>query len=81
MSTLCIIFMVLAIILPLTLVGKLLCNFKYLEEPRFKQDYGALYEELDTSAGKKILFQPSFFLLRRLLLAIAVSSVGQTLIW
>ena len=73
--------MVLAIAVPAILMGRLWFSFKHLEEPRFKRDYGKLYEELNPLAGKTILFQPSFFLLRRLLLAIAVSSVGQTLIW
>lgn len=81
MSTLCIIFMILAITVPAIMMGKLWFNVKHLEEPRFKRDYGKLYEELNPQAGTKILLQPSFFLLRRLLLALAVSSVGQTLIW
>ena len=81
MSTLCIITMVLAIGVPAIFFCKLLLSFKHLEEPKLKCAYGKLYEELNLSRGKKILFQPSFFLFRRLLLAIAVSSVGQKLIW
>ena len=81
MSTLCIIFMVLAITVPAIFICKLMLSFKHLEEPRLQRAYGKLYEDLNLSTGRIILFQPSFFLLRRLLLAIAVSSVGQTLIW
>ena len=46
-----------------------------------RHKYGALYEELDLRAGKKILFVPGFFLLRRMMLAIAICIVGKVLIW
>ena len=46
-----------------------------------RKKYGALYEELDLRAGKKILYVPGFFLLRRMMLAIAICLVGKVLIW
>ena len=38
--------------------------------------FGKLYEDLNPSAGRKILLLPSFFLVRRFMLAIAAVSVG-----
>ena len=46
-----------------------------------RQRYWALYEELNLKAGRKILFVPGFFLLRRLMLAIAICVFGKVLIW
>ena len=46
-----------------------------------KQGYGVLYEELRMDSGKKILLVPGLFLLRRVMLAIAVCVVAKQLIW
>ena len=46
-----------------------------------KAKYGSLYEELKLKAGKKVLWVPSFFLLRRMLLGMAICVVGAKLIW
>ena len=46
-----------------------------------EKGYGVYYEELRLKSGKKTLLVPSFFLIRRLMLAIAVCVVGKVLIW
>lgn len=81
MSVLCIVFMTIFIVLPIVLIIKLLCNFDKLAKGEYKGRYGELYEGLNLKAGKVILFQPSFFLFRRVMLAVAVTLVGNILIW
>ena len=81
MSILCITFLVLQILLPLFFIGKLYRNFDRLKDPQIEQGYGVIYEELRIKTGKKILFIPGFFLVRRVMLAIAVCVVGKVLIW
>ena len=40
-----------------------------------------MYTELNLNRGKFVLIQPSFFLLRRYLLALAVVVMDKNLIW
>ena len=81
MSILCVTFLVLQILLPIFFIGKLYWNFDRLKDPQIEQGYGVIYEELRIKTGKKILFIPSSFLVRRVMLAIAVCIVGKVLIW
>ena len=48
---------------------------------KMKKKYGALYEDLKLTSGKKVLSIPGFFLLRRLMIALAICNVGDILIW
>jgi len=57
------------ILLPPFLVLFLLYNHDLLEDPQFKQRYGALYEGIDTTRTTA-LFYYSAFALRRLLFAL-----------
>ena len=81
MSGLCIIFLTMAILLPIAFIVKLIRNFNRLRRKKFKKSFGQLYSELRISAGRKILLMPSFFLFRRIMLAVAVCLVGRILIW
>ena len=81
MSTLCAIFLSFSVLLPTIFINRLNANFKKLSSKKLTEKYGPLYEELKLKAGKKVLFVPSFFLLRRMLLGVAICLVGSKLIW
>ena len=74
-------FITLGVLIPAAIIFYLLVNFKNLEEPSIADKYGALYDELRLKTGKIVLLQPSFFLIRRFALAIAICLVGKVLIW
>mgnify|MGYP007004936707 FL=1 len=81
MSILCALFLFFSVFLPIIFVWQLKKNLVKLKLIETQRKYGALDEELDTSRGKKMLFVPGFFLMRRMLLAIAICAVNGTLIW
>ena len=81
MSVLCAIFLFFSVFLPIMFIWRLSRNFEQLNEVELKRKYGALYEELKLKAGKKVLWNPSFFLLRRMILGMAICVVGAKLIW
>ena len=81
MSIMCAIFLAFTILLPIRFIRRLYKNFEKLEEDVQKGKYGAFYDELKLKEGKKVLWVPSFFLLRRMLLGIAICIVGAKLIW
>ena len=62
--------------MPLILTQHLLIFFKKLEDPIMTDRYGHLYGELDLRKGKPTLIQPFFFILRRLMLAVAIVIVN-----
>ena len=88
MSIICIVFFVLYTIVPAFFICRTCVNhekifgnkFKLLE-PKWKAMYGAFYEALDLKAGRKIFLHTGFFLLRRLLIGIAVTLVGDVFFW
>ena len=43
--------------------------------------FGDLYYELNLNGSKMVLIQPVFFILRRLMMAIAIVIVNKVLIW
>ena len=47
-----------------------------LEEENIKERYGAIYEGLELKRGHKVFFWPTFFLIRRLILAITLIYVS-----
>ena len=75
------VFITLGVFIPVSIIIYLTVNFKNLEEPSIKDKYGALYDELRLGTGKTVFLQPSFFLVRRFLLAVAICLVGKILIW
>ena len=81
MSILCSILFFFSFFLPIVFIWQLKKNFDKLKHPEMRLKYGALYEELKLSRGRTILYAPGFFLMRRMLLAVAISGVNGTLIW
>ena len=81
MSILCIVMLTLTILVPLILLCQVKSNWKNLDQSGWKKSHGHLYNDLNIKNGPVVLLQPGFFLLRRLLLAIAVCLVGKVLIW
>jgi hypothetical protein len=58
-----------SVVLPIFIVVFFRRNFDHLKEDTFEHKWGTIYEDLDLSR-KSILFQPSYFLVRRAALAI-----------
>lgn len=56
-------------------------KFNLVNERNFKGTYGALYEDFDTTKGKKVLLEPFFFLFRRILIAWIVIYGTYAFIW
>jgi hypothetical protein len=81
MSILNIIFLFFSIALPVIFIATLRRNFATLNTRAMQRSYGALYSELNLKTGKWSLLAPTFFLLRRLMLGIAICMVGKVLIW
>ena len=81
MSSLCILFLFLAISLPLWIITKLAINGDRLEQRSMRQTFGQMYDELNLRRGRSVLIQPSFFLIRRFLLVLAVCVFNEHLIW
>lgn len=80
MSIMCVTLLFLSVFLPAFFLTKLYRDFEELETKDMKLKYGALYEDLRLDIGRKVLFQPGFFLLRRALLAVSVCFAGEYLI-
>ena len=88
MSITCLIFFGLYTIVPAIFILRTCTNHSALtdgklklEDPKWMSMYGAYYEDLHIRAGRYVFFHPSFFLLRRLLIAVAVSLVGDVFIY
>ena len=81
MSVLCIFIFLTTVGLPAVLLLKLWINFDKLNTVNYRQTYGAYYEDLNLDAGKRILLQPAFYLVRRTLLALAIVYVKEYLFW
>lgn len=71
-SLTCIFFLVLITVMPVLMLSHVNHHFARLNDQLIKKRVGSVYEELDIRKGKKILIQPMFFLLRRLVLGYAV---------
>ena len=72
----CIIFLLAITLIPIILARYLIKNWNRLSEPKMITRYGNLYNELDLKSSKIVLSQPAFFLLRRLMIAIAIVIVN-----
>ena len=81
MSILCAIFLGCAIIIPIIIISYLRNKFDQLKTDEMKNAFGALYADLNLKEGRKVLLGPTFFLARRMMLAIAICTVGKVLIW
>ena len=80
-SVICIFFSLLLIFLPLFVFIFLRQNFDDLGTRYMKEKFGSLYDGLKLKEGQKVLFEPIYFLFRRLLLALLVVVIDQALIW
>lgn len=53
-------------------------NFNELNGRRVRVRFGTLYENLRLDRGAAVLFQPTFFLIRRFVLACAVVALSES---
>ena len=79
-SVMCLAFTVLTLLWPLQLFYLLVRKFHHLRSKYYRGRYGTIYEQIYLKEDSKVLLQPMFFFLRRLLLAIAVVILDQVLI-
>ena len=80
-SIACIIFLISIFVLPLILTRYLTKHFYTLKNAKMMARYGDVYHELNLSGSKMVLLQPVFFILRRLMMAIAIVVFNKVLIW
>ena len=71
-SLACLFFMVAIFVVPVLAAKSLVKYFDLLKVRRMKRAYGNAYSQLDLRVGKIVLIEPLFFLLRRLMIAIAI---------
>ena len=81
MSLLCVTFIAASIVLPLVFFINILIHGKELNEKPVRERFGEFYSDLNFKRGRQVLIQPVFFLARRYLLALAVSTYNHYLIW
>lgn len=81
MSTMCAVLLFLSVFMPVLFLRRLYANADKLKSKEWRLQYGELYSGLNLKNGRTMLWVPSFFLLRRVMLGIAVCIVGRTLIW
>lgn len=87
MSAICLAFLVLYTIIPALFLFRICRNHKEnngklkLQEPKWRAMYGAFYLDLSLKSGRKIFLHPGFFLLRRFLIAVAVTFTGNYFFW
>ena len=79
-SVCCLFFGILIIVAPARLLWVTLLDFDRLGDEVMEQKYGSFYSELRLKSGKAVLMHPAFFLVRRLIVAIAVIFFRETLI-
>ena len=65
-------FAVVCFISPLLIAGVLLTKFRKLDIAGVKQSIGELYEELNIAQGRSVIWIPTIFLARRLLMTMSV---------
>lgn len=68
----CLFFTVFMLVMPVFLIKYSVKNFPKLSNYKTSRKIGALYEDLNMKVGAKIFWQPSFFLIRRLILAASI---------
>lgn len=81
MSISCVFCLCFIILVPMRIICQLWCKFSKLGQKSMKQKYGTLYEDLRLKSGRMVLMQPTFFLVRRVLLGVAICLVNSILIW
>ena len=81
MSIICILALLIFLVGPVLVIYRLCRNFDQLDKKEWRRRYGTFYNDLRLKSGRSILMVPSFFLFRRVLLGLAVCTVGRVLIW
>lgn len=81
MSFLCVFMLCLSVLAPIIIIHKLYKNFDKLKGNEWISRYGALYSDLRLKTGRTVLMVPGFFLFRRVMLGIAICTVGRVFIW
>ena len=79
-SVMCIFFTLMSILWPIQLFWLSVKNFDDLKTDYYQERYGSLYEDINLRKPR-VLLQPMFFFIRRLLLAVAVVIFDRVLIW
>ena len=77
----CLVVLVCIFLIPALMLRYLVKNFNRLNDRIIKRKYGKMYDELNIRGSKVVLVQPFFFLLRRLMLAVAIVNMQKVLIW
>ena len=77
----CLFFTVFMVMMPVVLIRYAVKNFPSLNYYKTNRKIGALYADLNIKQGAKVFWQPSFFLLRRLILACLIVLLNEYLIW
>ena len=80
-SVSCIFFTVFMLVMPVFLIKYAVKNFPNLTHYKTNRKIGALYLDLNMRKGTKVFWQPSFFLVRRLILAGTIVLLNEYLIW
>ena len=65
--------------MPLFIIRIFTKNFASLSGKSTTKRFGVLYEDLEMKEGQKLYLQPTFFLIRRLLLCLAVTVTAEYL--
>jgi len=73
--------MALLIAAPFFILTYLWNRFGRLQEKEIHQKYGEFYKDLNLEQGRMVLLQPTWFMLRRLMLAVTVVFFNSTVIW
>ena len=75
-SAFCLFFMIIYLAIPFGCLVIAMRNFSNLEQIQYLNRFGAFYEGLKLKNGKKVLSEPTLYLLRRLALALLVVLVS-----
>ena len=78
-SASCLIFAAIVVYMPIMIYRLFTGNFESLSGEKTTQRYGFLYEEMEMKQGQKLYLQPTFFLVRRLLLCLVVTCTSDNL--
>jgi len=67
-----IVFFLIILVLPIIWTSIFITKFNLLSDRKMKAKYSVYYDKLALSRSREVVFFPVFFLMRRLILALAV---------
>jgi len=76
-----IVVLVALILFPVVEGVYLVLNFEDLDDEDFEQRHGEFYKDLRLDRGTQVLWQPIWFLLRRLILGVTVIFIKERLVF